>query len=155
EEAAMLPGGITDERPKALIVYDDEETTNTLIEKLETIGYQSTVAINVRDAAKQIKFTKFEVLLLQEDYYGSNLAGNQLLRAVQALDTHRRRGMLVVLISPTMVTLDDLLAFCLSIDAVVNIEDLHTIDRILLSTVGRAKKFYDAYQEMLASCGLE
>lgn len=144
-----------DERPKALVVYDDEETAESLVRKLDFIGYQATVAVNLRDAAKQLKFVNFNLMLIQEDYYGATLSGNHLLRAVQTLDNQSRRGMLVVLLSPALTTLDDLTAFSLSLDAVVNQDDLETIDRILLSIIARAKKFYAIYREILAEHGLD
>lgn len=144
-----------DERPKALVVYDDEETAELLVSKLEYIGYQATVALNLRDAAKQLKFLNFSLLLIQEDYFGSSLNGNHLVRAVQSLDNQSRRGLLVALISPNLTTLDDLTAFGLSLDAVINRADLEHIDRILLSSIARAKKFYAVYREILAEHGLD
>jgi len=151
---AFLSAGV-DDRPKALIVYDDEEVADLLARKLEALGHRSAVAINMRDAAKQLKFADFGLLLIQEDYYGSSLSGNQLLRSVQHMDGQNRRGMLVVLISPTMTTLDDLQAFALSLDAIINTEDIESIDRLLLSIVARAKKFYASYREILVELGMD
>lgn len=151
---SLLLGGI-DERPKALVVYDDDSISAMLAEKLEDIGYSAAVAVNLRDAAKQLKFANFVILLVQEDYYGANLHSNHLLKTVQSIDAHTRRNMLVVLISPTMTTLDDLLAFGLSFDAVINSADLDGVDRILLSIIARAKKFYAIYREVLAEHGLD
>jgi|GEM_PF-2395925 len=151
---SLIMGGL-DDRPKALVVYDDEEISAMLAEKLEEIGYTTTVAINLRDAAKQLKFASFAILLVQEDYFGASLHSNHLLKTVQGLDSHSRRNMLVILISPTMTTLDDLLAFSLSFDAVINVSEFGTIDRILLSIIARAKKFYFIYREVLAEHGLD
>lgn len=151
---SLLMGGI-DDRPKALVVYDDESIADMLAEKLESIGYSPSVAVNLRDAAKQLKFANFTILLVQEDYYGANLHSNHLLKTVQNIDAHNRRNMLVVLISPTMTTLDDLLAFSLSFDAVINTAELGGIDRLLMSIIARAKKFYSIYREILAEHGLD
>lgn len=151
---SLVMGGL-DDQPKALVVYDDEEIAAMLAEKLEAIGYTATVAINLRDAAKQLKFANFAILLVQEDYFGANLHSNHLLKTMQNLDSHSRRNMLVILISPTMPTLDDLLAFSLSFDAIINVSEFGTIDRILLSIIARAKKFYFIYREVLAEHGLD
>ncbi len=152
--SSFSQGGV-DERPRALVVYDEEATAEKLISTLEGLGYQATVALNLRDAARQLKFLNFRLLLIQADYFGTNLRGNHLLRAVQALDNHSRRGLLVVLISPDLTTLDDLTAFGLSLDAVVNTADLESIDRVLMSIVARAKKFYALYWETLAEHGMD
>lgn len=149
----LLLGGV-DDRPKALVVYDDEEIADMLAQRLDSIGYSPSVPINLRDAAKQLKFTNFTILLVQENYYGANLHSNHLLRTVQNIDAHNRRNMLVVLISPNMTTLDDLLAFSLSFDAVINTSELGDIDRLLMSIIARAKKFYSIYREILVEHGL-
>lgn len=152
--STLSQGGV-DERPRALVVYDEEATADKLMSTLEGLGYQVTIALNLRDAARQLKFLNFRLLMIQADYFGSSLNGNHLLRAVQALDNHSRRGLLVVLISPELTTLDDLTAFGLSLDAVVNTADLESIDRVLMSIVARAKKFYALYWEVLAEHGMD
>lgn len=151
---SLIMGGI-DDRPKALVVYDDDEVAAMLAEKLEALGYSASVAVNLRDAAKQLKFTTFAILIVQEDYYGASFQSNHLLKTVISLDSHTRRSMLAILISPTMTTLDDLLAFSLSLDAVINVSELEAIDRILMSIIARGKKFYAIYREILAEHGLD
>jgi CheY-like chemotaxis protein len=154
-EEQMDLSGAADDRPKALVVYDDPETAELLVKKLDEINYRAVAALNLRDAAKQIKFTKFGIILLQEDYFGSSLSGNHLLRSIQVMDNHSRRGMLVALISPTMVTLDDLAAFSLSVDAVINVADVGRIGQMLQSSIAQAKKFYAIYEEALTEHGLD
>jgi len=151
--AALSAGA--DERPRGMVVYDDESIGEMLVSKLEALGYLGTLALNMRDAAKQLKFGQFSIVLVQEDYYGATLSSNQLLRSIQNMDNVSRRGMLVALISPNMTTLDDLLAFSLSLDAVVNTGDLGVIDRILMSIIARASKFFSVYREMLTEHGLD
>lgn len=146
---------VTDDRPKGLVVYDDDEVSDMLAEKLESLGYEPTVAVNLRDAAKQLKFASFDIVLIQEDYYGASLVSNHLLKSIQNMENQTRRGMMVALISPTMTTLDDLLAFSLSFNAVVNKADLGNIDRILLSVIARGKKFYSVYRDMLTEYGFD
>ncbi|MDR2946551.1 MAG: hypothetical protein LBV79_07400 [Candidatus Adiutrix sp.] len=148
-------GSAADGHSKALVVYDDEQIGEALAAKLEALGFEATVAVNLRDAAKHLKFASFDIALVQEDYYGASLVSNHLLKSIQNLDSQTRRAMRVVLISPTMTTLDDLLAFSLSFDAVVNKADLETIDRILMSVMARAKKFYAVYREILTEHGFD
>ena len=144
-----------DDRPKAIVVFDDPEVQEIIIQKLEGAGYNATAALNPRDAAKQLKFATFSLLILQENYCGASLRGNLLLRSLQTIDITSRRGMLVILVSPQMISLDDLTAFGLSIDAIINISDIESIDRLLVSIIARAKKFYAVYREILAEHGLD
>ena len=143
-----------DDRPRSIVVFDDPEVQNMLVQKLEANGYNASAALSLRDAAKQLKFADSSLLILQENYSGSTLNGNLLLRTIQNIDLGSRRGMLIVLVSPTMTSLDDLAAFGLSIDAVINTAELECLDQFLVSITARAKKFYATYQEMLAEHGL-
>lgn len=151
----QLMNGEADDHLKALVVYDNPDIAEKIGQKLEGMGFQVSVPINQRDAVKQLKFSNFNLVLIQEDYFGTSLSGNYLLKSIQNLDGHSRRGMLVVLISPTMTTSDDLLAFSRSVDAVVNSAELGNIERILISTIGRARKFYSIFREVLAAEGLD
>lgn len=151
----QLMSGEADERLKALVVYDDLDVAEKLEHKLEAMGFEVSVAINQRDAARQLKFINFTLVLIQEYYFGAPLSSHYLLKSVQNLDGPSRRGMLVILISPTMTTLDDLLAFSLSLDAIINSADLDNIERILISTMGRARKFYSIFREVLVAEGLD
>ncbi|MDR2725954.1 MAG: hypothetical protein LBC90_07865 [Candidatus Adiutrix sp.] len=144
-----------DDRPKAMVVFDDPEVQELIVQKLEDGGYKAMAALNPRDAAKQLKFATFSLLILQENYCGATLHGNLLLRSLQTIDISSRRGMLVILVSPEMTSLDDLTAFGLSIDAIVNIADIESIDRLLVSIMARAQKFYAIYREILAEHGLD
>ena len=146
---------VADDRPKAIVVYDDPEVQELLIRKLEESGYKAMAALNPRDAAKQLKFANFSLLVLQEDYCGGSLHGNLLLRSLQNIDLSSRRGMLVILISPKMTSLDDLTAFGLSIDGIINVADLESIGHLLVSITARATKFYAVYREILAEHGLD
>ena len=144
-----------DDRPKAIVVYDDPMVQEFLAHKLNDCGYKAMVALNPRDAAKQLKFINFSLLVLQEDYCGGTLHGNLLLRSLQTIDISNRRGMLIILVSPSMTSLDDLTAFSLSIDGIVNVADLASIDRLLVSITARAAKSYAVYREILSEHGLD
>jgi len=146
---------VVDDRPKAMVVYDDPTIQKFLIQKLESGGYKAMAALNPRDAAKQLKFANFSLLVLQEDYCGTSIRGNLLLRSLQTLDLASRRGMLVILVSPQMTSLDDLTAFGLSIDGIINIADIDSLDRLLVSVTARATKFYSLYRQALIEHGLD
>ncbi|MDR2349322.1 MAG: hypothetical protein LBF41_01685 [Deltaproteobacteria bacterium] len=139
----------------ALVIYDNEEVQETLREKLTNMGYKVSLALNVRDAAKQLKFGTFQVVLLQEDYYGANIRSNQLLKAITNLEVRVRHRMFIALIGPEFTSLDDLVAFSLSLDTVINTKDLDDIERILISATEHVAKFFSTYNELRAQRGIE
>ncbi|MDR1658463.1 MAG: hypothetical protein LBT47_13120 [Deltaproteobacteria bacterium] len=153
----MLPPE-PDELPEgmkaAMIAFDSEETQEMLTEKLTTMGYRVTAALNIRDAVKQLKFGRFQLIVIQENYYGASLNTNQIIRAVNSLELSTRHDMFVVVVGSGFTSLDDLTAFSLSLDTVINNSDLEDIERILISAVGHSKKFFSIYREMMAQRGL-
>ncbi|MDR2339142.1 MAG: hypothetical protein LBF40_03265 [Deltaproteobacteria bacterium] len=142
------------EKP-ALIIFDKEEVQDFLNEKLTSMGYRVILALNVRDAAKQLKFGRFKVVLLQEDYYGATLRSNQLLKALTTLELSVRRKMFIGLVGPNFTSLDDLMAFSLSMDTVINSNDLDDIERILISATGHVSKFFATYDELRLARGVD
>jgi hypothetical protein len=119
------------------------------------MGYQVVQALNVRDAAKQLKFGRFKVVLLQEDYFGANLRSNQLIKALNTMELSVRRKMFIGLIGPNFTSLDDLMAFSLSMDTVINTKDLDDIERILISATGHVAKFFETYDELRLARGVD
>jgi hypothetical protein len=139
----------------ALVAYDSEEVQEMLFQKLSNLGYKPVMAINVRDAVKQLKFGRFQLMLIQEDYYGATLSSNQLIRAINGLELSIRHDMFIAVIGPSFTSLDDLTAFSLSLDTVINTNDLPDLERILISGIGHVQKFYAVYNEMLIKRGLD
>jgi hypothetical protein len=139
----------------ALVAYDDEEIQNLLKDRLETMGYKVSVALNLRDAAKQLKFATFQVVLIQENYYGANIKNNQLLKAIQGLEVRTRHKMFIGMIGPSFTSLDDLTAFSLSLDTVINTRDIEDCERLLISAIGHVNKFFAAYNELRAQRGVD
>ncbi|MDR2302605.1 MAG: zinc-ribbon domain-containing protein [Deltaproteobacteria bacterium] len=146
-----LPEGMK----SAMIAFDSEEIQEKLIEKLSTLGFRTTTAINVRDAVKQLKFGRFQLLIIQEDYYGATLSTNQIIRAVNSIELSVRHDMFVAVVGPSFTSLDDLTAFSLSLDTVINTSDLDDIERILISAMGHVKKFMATYKELIYQRGLD
>ncbi|MDR1051695.1 MAG: zinc-ribbon domain-containing protein [Deltaproteobacteria bacterium] len=138
----------------AMIAFDTELTQEKMIEKLSAMGYRVTTAVNVRDAVKQLKFGRFQLLVIQEDYYGATLSTNQIIRAVNAIELSIRHDMFVAVVGASFTSLDDLAAFSLSLDTVVNSSDIDDIDLILISAMGHVKKFMSTYRELLLEKGM-
>ncbi|MDR2456145.1 MAG: hypothetical protein LBE49_06085 [Deltaproteobacteria bacterium] len=139
----------------AMIVFDTEEIQQRLAERLTAMGFRVTVAVNVRDAVKQLKFGRFQLIIIQEDYYGASLSTNQIVRAVNSVELAVRHDMFVAVVGDGFTSLDDLTAFSLSLDTVVNNKDIEDIERILISAMGHSRKFFQTYREMMLQRGLD
>ena len=146
---------VPDGMKSAMIAFDSEEIQEKLTERLTAIGFRVTAAVNVRDAVKQLKFGRFQLIIIQEDYYGASLATNQIVRAVNAIELALRHDMFVAVVGDGFTSLDDLTAFSLSLDTVVNKKDLDDVERILISAMGHSKKFFQTYREMTLQRGLD
>jgi hypothetical protein len=139
----------------ALVAYDDEDVQGKLQEILGNMGYKVSMALNLRDAAKQLKFASFQVVLVQENYFVANLRNNQLLKAIQGMEVRTRHKMFIGMIGPSFTSLDDLTAFGLSLDTVINTADIEDAERLLISAIEHVNKFFSAYNELRAARGVE
>jgi hypothetical protein len=146
-----LPDGIK----AAMVAFDNEQIVESITEKLGNIGFRVIAAINVRDAVKQLKFGRFQLLVIQEDYYGATLATNQIIRAVNSMELSIRHDMFVAVVGSSFTSLDDLTAFSLSLDTVINNNDIDDIERILISAMEHVKKFFSSYKELRSQKGFE
>jgi hypothetical protein len=95
------------------------------------------------------------VVLIQENYYGATIRNNQLLKAIQNLEVRLRHKMFIGMIGPSFTSLDDLTAFGLSLDTVINVNDIEDIERLLFSAISHVNKFFAAYNELRAERGAD
>jgi hypothetical protein len=146
-----LPEGIK----LAMIAFDNEEVQEKVSQMLSAMGFRVTAAVNVRDAVKQLKFGRFQLIVIQEDYYGASLASNQIIRGINSIELAVRHDMFVCVVGDGFTSLDDLTAFSLSLDTVVNSRDLDDLERIVISAMGHSKKFFQTYRELMVQRGVD
>jgi ActR/RegA family two-component response regulator len=127
--------------------YTSEETRRTL----KDMGYKSHVAETVEIAIERLRYTMYNVVIIQETFAGSSLSSNSLLNYLTALPMAQRRNSLVCLIGRSFKTLDAMQAFWQSVHVVVHPSDLPNFTAILKKSCAEFELLYKVYNNAVAA----
>jgi hypothetical protein len=91
------------------------------------------------------------VVVIYENFKGSKVETNPLLREMVNRPDARRREHFVVLLSHRFATNDAMSAFVQSVDQIVNIADLANFKPVLRRGVAQHRELYHSFSEMVKS----
>ncbi len=133
----------------ALICEADKGLKNTIIHTIQSAGYQITDAPNAQTAIKKIWYHIYDVILLDENFDISKTGQNKVLSYLQGLNMTVRRQSSVVLITKSARTMDQMAAFKLSVNLLINIKDLKDLIRIVDHSISTLETVYRVYRGYL------
>lgn len=99
----------------------------------------------------KLKTCSYSVVVIYENFKGSNLQTNPILQEMNKRPDSQRREHFVVLLSQRYATNDAMSAWVHSVDLIVNIADLGSFKPVLRRGVLQHRELYQAFQEMLRS----
>ena len=154
DEEDSVVGEFFEEGAKPALICFDEGPTRTALENiLNEMGYHPVIPSSTRDALQRIRVTLFNVILLDESYDGQNLNENSILRFLQPMDMTTRRRIFMALFGNDFQTLDDMTAYSLSVNAVINKADEGQFQKILQRGLAQYDRFYKVYFEVMREMG--
>ena len=118
------------DKRKAL-VCTTEAYRDLIARKLTQSGYQVFVAEDTRQAVETMRANKMDVVLLEPQFDPAEQGSVFVIREINILRPPQRRRLFFVLLSPSMRTLDAHAAFLNNVNAIVNINDIEELQRIL------------------------
>jgi predicted Zn finger-like uncharacterized protein len=93
--------------------------------------YQVYVAEDTRQAVETMRANQLELVLLEGQFDAAEQGAAFVVREINVLRPAQRRRLFFVLISPSLRTMDAHAAFLINVNAVVNLNDLGDLPRIL------------------------
>jgi DNA-binding response OmpR family regulator len=138
---------------KTALVCTDPLATETVRATLKAMGYKSHVAETSEMAIERIRYTAYDVVVLQDCFAGSSLRSNGLLAFLATLPMAQRRHSFVCLIGESFKTLDAMQAFAHSVHVVVNPFDLPNLTPILRKSIADFELLYKVYKDAVESQG--
>lgn len=120
---------------------------------LKEMHYQSKTVTSDSEAIGRMKFTQYDLVILAEDFADSSLKNNNVLKYIQPLPMTTRRKMFVALLGKDFRTMDNMQAFALSVNVVINFKDTDNLTAILKKTISENNTFYKVYKETLVAIG--
>jgi predicted Zn finger-like uncharacterized protein len=137
----------------SLVMTSDTEQAEMIKRSVEELGYKYILASDTRDALGKMRFHHFDLIVLCDGFDGQNLEQNAITRYLNTLSMSVRRRTLVALMGEQYRSLDDMMAFAVSANAVINTKDVEKLTPMLRKAISDHDKFYRVYMETLAETG--
>jgi hypothetical protein len=135
----------------ALVCVDHQQYQKIVVPQLIDMTYKVHLGLFEEDVVLKLKSYTYDVVIIYENFKGSKVENNPLLREMVLLPDARRREHFVVLLSHRFATNDAMSAFVQSVDQIVNIADLANFKPILRRGVAQQHELYHAFSEMAKS----
>ena len=136
---------------KTSLVCADPSTTDSVRGTLRDLGYKSHASETAEMAIERIRYTPYDIIVIDENFAGSSLLSNSLLSYLQMLPMAQRRHSFVCLIGASFKTLDAMQAFSQSVHLVVHPSDLPNLTAILRKSTVEFDLLYKVYKDAVAA----
>ncbi|MBW2028268.1 MAG: zinc-ribbon domain-containing protein [Deltaproteobacteria bacterium] len=137
----------------ALVMTDVTEHNEKIGKAIERLGYRFISSPGTRDAIGKMRFHHFDVVVLEDGFDGHDLKNSPVINYLNRLSMSVRRKIFLALVSDDFKTLDDMMAYALSANVVINTKDVDRIQAILRKAISDHEKFYKVFMDILAEVG--
>ncbi len=137
----------------ALVMDNNSEHTENIRMDVGQLGYKAISAPSIRDAIGRMRYHHFDLVILSEGFDGQPLERNPILSYLNNLSMAVRRRMFVALMGEGFKTMDDMMAFALSVNLVVNTKELDKLSAILKRAISDYEKFYKVFMDTMVELG--
>ena len=137
-----------DEGDKTALICDEKNTV-LLKTALDKLDYKIGIAKGVNDAITKLRFTKYDVIILNENFAGGSPGNNPILDYIQPMPMLRRREIFVALLGQDLRTMDNMTAFLKSVNLVINTKEIENIRDILKKSIEANDIFYKVLKDSL------
>src|SRR5689334_16055579 len=93
------------------LVCTDAAVSEIVRATLRELDFKFHTADNAEVAIERIRYTPYDIIILQEDFAGGNLKANPVLNYLSLLAMGQRRFSMIVLVGASFKTLDAMQAF--------------------------------------------
>ena len=142
----------TEEGQKTALICDDKNR-DVIKSFLNELNYKISIAYSGEDAVNRMKFTMYDIILLNEEFDNSSPENNSVLKYIQPIPMTTRRKIFFALLGKNFRTFDNMMAFVKSANLVINIKDLSNLKNIMKKSVADNDKFYKVFKESLRDAG--
>jgi hypothetical protein len=135
----------------ALVCIDHQQYQKIVVPQLIDMTYKVHLGLFEEDVVLKMKTYNYDVVVIYENFKGSTVQTNPILREMVKLPDTRRREHFVTLLSHRFATNDAMSAFVQSVDQIINIADLANFKPVLRRGVAQHRELYNSFTEMLKS----
>jgi hypothetical protein len=135
----------------ALVCIDHPQYQKMIVAQLTDLGYKVHLGLFEEDVLLKLSTYSYDVVVVYENFKGASLEQNPILRELVKRPGALRREHFVVLLSHRGTTNDAMLAFCLSIDQIINVADIDSFKPVLRRGVAQYTDLYRPFLESLST----
>lgn len=137
----------------ALVMGNDREQIQEVGNRIETLGFKCVTAENTRKGIGKMRLNHFDVVIFPEDFGGVSLDQNPVLHFLNHLSMSIRRRMFVAILGRNFKTMEQMTAFALSANLVVNVKEIGQLPIILKRALSENERFYKVFMETYREVG--
>ena len=137
----------------ALIMPNSSMNGDRLKAGIEIIGYKCIPTPNTRDAIGKLRFHHFDLIILADGFDNQPLDHSVIVNYLNRLSMSVRRKIFLALISDNFKTMDNMMAFAMSANVVINSKDIEKLHLILKKAVSENERFYKIFMDTLVETG--
>jgi predicted Zn finger-like uncharacterized protein len=145
------PGARPAWNKRKALVCASEPYREPVAKKLSESDYEVYVAEDTRQAIETMRSKQVDVVLLDPQFDPAEQGSAFVVREVNILRPNQRRRLFFVLLSPSLRTMDAHAAFLNNVNAIVNINDLEELNRVMDIAL---REFNELYREYFSASGL-
>jgi CheY-like chemotaxis protein len=139
----------------ALVLDTDDLHLSQIAPALEELNYKVVRPVSLQEAMSKIRLHSFDMIILSDVFDGKGLEANPIINYLNHLSMSLRRKIYLVLISNRFKSMDNMMAFAMSANLVLNPEDLSNARLILKKGTSENEKFYKVFMDALKQAGKE
>ena len=137
----------------ALIMPNSSMNEDRVRAGIEIIGYKCIPTPNTRDAIGKLRFHHFDLIILGDGFDNQPLDHSVIVNYLNRLSMSVRRRIFLALISDNFKTMDNMMAFAMSANVVINSKDIEKMHLILKKAVSENERFYKIFLDTLVETG--
>jgi len=133
----------------ALVCIDHQQYQKLVVPQLIDISYKVHLGLFEEDVLLKLQTYSYNVVVVYENFKGSTVQTNPILREMIKRPGAERRTHFVVLLSHRFATNDAMTAFVQSVDQIINITDLANFKPVLRRGVAQHRELYHGFHEAM------
>ena len=138
---------------KIALVMADERINSLIKPAVEENGYKFITAPTIRESLLKLRFHHFELMILLDGFDGQEIAGGPIINYLNHMAMSGRRRIFLAAIGDKYRTMDEIMAYTLSANMVVNTKDLENFQTLLRHGIMDYRKFYKVFFDILEEEG--
>lgn len=136
----------------ALLCIKEIDLKEFIKKQIEEMYFHITLAESPGAALEKIKFNQYDLIIIEEDFDGP-LNEDRFLKELRNMGSGERRKIFLVLLGDNWKTGDDLLAFTLSVNLLINKGSLGDMKEILNQSMDKNRMVYKVFNDLMNAMG--